>query len=106
LFTTDARLIGAPLDSSVLLYATAATVPTMILFGTLPALRATRLDVKCAGATIARGGTGGMVPGSVDQRGTADEELPARAGCAAGFSNGGLVDDESRSAVDLPNIPM
>jgi putative ABC transport system permease protein len=49
----DPRLIGVPMDGSVLLFALAATIATSILFGLAPAIQTTRMD---CGEALKQGG--------------------------------------------------
>jgi len=46
--TKDPRLLDVRIDTSVLLFAAAATIATTVLFGIAPAIRATRVDVSDA----------------------------------------------------------
>ncbi len=56
LLSKDPRLAGVTIDSSVLVFAAAATIATCILFGIAPAIQAARVDV---GEALKQGGARG-----------------------------------------------
>jgi putative ABC transport system permease protein len=48
LLTKDPRLLDAPINTTVMVFAAAATLATTILFGVAPAIRTTRVDINDA----------------------------------------------------------
>ena len=55
LLSNDSRVVNVPINGSVLLFAVIATVFTCLLFGVLPAMRATRVETGDALRSGARG---------------------------------------------------
>jgi len=109
----DPRLIGIPMDGSVLLFALGAALATSVLFGIVPAVQATRVDT---GEALKQGGSrrvevhgeplrvncwcgrDGALPGAAGVRGTAAEKLRAGDARGSGLSNATVSDGASYAA--------